>query len=67
MLRTSGRKLKDANKTPVPSVASGGHIGRIMSNISGATRPLCHSNSLTSDKVPKYGVETGTEQELGKV
>ena len=38
-----------------------------MSHISGVKRPLSHSNSLTSEKVPKYGVDTSNEHELGKV
>ena len=46
---------------------SGTHVGRAMSHISGVKRPLSHSNSLTSEKVPKYGVDTCNEHELGKV
>jgi cAMP-specific phosphodiesterase 4 len=42
-------------------------VGRTMSHISGVKRPLSHSNSITSDKVAKYGVETPREHELGKV
>ncbi|XP_077549569.1 phosphodiesterase dunce isoform X5 [Haemaphysalis longicornis] len=34
-----------------------------MSQISGIRRSLCHTNSLTT--LPKYGVETPREQELG--
>lgn len=36
-----------------------------MSHISGIKRPLCHTNSLS--KLPKYGVETPFEDELGMV
>lgn len=36
-----------------------------MSHISGVKKPLCHTNSLS--KLPKYGVETSYETELGKV
>lgn len=36
-----------------------------MSQISGVKKPLCHTNSLT--KLPKYGVETPYEDELGRV
>ena len=46
---------------------SGTHVGRAMSHISGVKRPLSHSNSLTSEKVPKYGVDSCNEHELGKV
>lgn len=38
-----------------------------MSCISGVKRPLTHTNSFTGEKLPKYGVETKHEEELGKV
>ena len=38
-----------------------------MSQITGIKKPLCHANSLLADTVPKYGVETPHEVELGKV
>ncbi|XP_076371691.1 3',5'-cyclic-AMP phosphodiesterase 4C-like isoform X3 [Tachypleus tridentatus] len=38
--------------------------GQTMSQISGVKKPLCHTNSLT--KLPKYGVETSHEDELGQ-
>jgi hypothetical protein len=38
-----------------------------MSQISGVKKPLCHTNSFTGEKVPKYGVETPYEEDLGKV
>lgn len=53
---------KPAGPSPSPS-----HVGRAMSHISGVKRPLSHSNSVTADKVAKYGVETPNEHELGKV
>ncbi|XKL62450.1 hypothetical protein PGB90_002283 [Kerria lacca] len=37
-----------------------------MSHISGVKRPLCHANSFTGEKLPKYGVETKYEEELGE-
>ncbi|CAH0381881.1 unnamed protein product [Bemisia tabaci] len=37
-----------------------------MSCISGVKRPLTHTNSFTGEKLPKYGVETKHEEELGK-
>lgn len=46
---------------------SSSHVGRTMSHISGVKRPLSHSNSVTSEKVAKYGVDTPNEHELGKV
>lgn len=36
-----------------------------MSRITGVKRPLAHTNSLT--QLPKYGVETAKEIELGRV
>ncbi len=38
-----------------------------MSHISGAKRPLSHANSFTGEKLPKHGVETRFEAELGEV
>ncbi|KAL1464241.1 hypothetical protein WDU94_003907 [Cyamophila willieti] len=47
----------------------GGPPGRAvpMSHISGVKRPLTHTNSFTGEKLPKYGVETSFEDELGKM
>lgn len=36
-----------------------------MSQISGFKRPLTHTNSFTSDRLPIYGVETPHEPALG--
>lgn len=38
---------------------------RTMSQISGFKRPLMHTNSFTSDRLPLYGVETTHEATLG--
>jgi hypothetical protein len=38
-------------------------VGQSMSQISGVKKPLSHTNSLT--KLPKYGVETPREEDLG--
>jgi cAMP-specific phosphodiesterase 4 len=38
---------------------------RTMSQISGFKRPLMHTNSFTSDRLPLYGVETPHEATLG--
>ncbi|XP_031828615.1 phosphodiesterase dunce isoform X4 [Nomia melanderi] len=38
-----------------------------MSHISGVKRPLTHTNSFTGERVPLYGVETPSEEELGKL
>lgn len=38
-----------------------------MSHIQGVKKPLLHANSFTGERLPKYGVETIHEEELGKV
>ncbi|PNF40356.1 cAMP-specific 3',5'-cyclic phosphodiesterase, isoform F [Cryptotermes secundus] len=43
------------------------HGSTTMSQISGVKKPLCHTNSFTGEKVPKYGVETPYEEDLGKM
>jgi cAMP-specific phosphodiesterase 4 len=47
------------------SIQSPQKPGQTMSQISGVKKPLSHTNSLT--KLPKYGVETPHEEELGKM
>ncbi|XP_055618827.1 cAMP-specific 3',5'-cyclic phosphodiesterase isoform X2 [Toxorhynchites rutilus septentrionalis] len=42
-------------------------MGERMSQISGFKRPLMHTNSFTSDRLPQYGVETPHEHQLGQV
>ncbi|XP_041976172.1 cAMP-specific 3',5'-cyclic phosphodiesterase, isoforms N/G isoform X2 [Aricia agestis] len=42
----------------------GGPVGT-MSQISGVKRTLTHTNSFTGERVPRYGVETPHEEELG--
>ncbi|CAG9560354.1 unnamed protein product [Danaus chrysippus] len=37
-----------------------------MSQISGVKRTLTHTNSFTGERVPRYGVETPHEEELGR-
>ncbi|KAF4518051.1 hypothetical protein B566_EDAN009001 [Ephemera danica] len=43
----------------------GGRAGGTMSHIQGVKRPLCHTNSFTGEKLPKFGVDTPHEEELG--
>ncbi|XP_069674513.1 3',5'-cyclic-AMP phosphodiesterase, isoforms N/G isoform X2 [Periplaneta americana] len=43
------------------------HGSTTMSQISGVKKPLCHTNSFTGEKLPKYGVETPYEEDLGKM
>lgn len=38
-----------------------------MSHISGVKRALSHANSFTGERLPKYGVDTLKEDELGQV
>jgi hypothetical protein len=38
-----------------------------MSHISGVKRALTHTNSFAGERLPKYGVETLKEEELGHV
>jgi len=75
-LKGSGRKTKEAAvKSGAAAAAAAAAaastsstlVGRTMSHISGVKRPLSHSNSLSSEKVPKYGVDTPNEQEFGKL
>jgi len=48
-----------------PSAAQRARSPRTMSQISGFKRPLMHTNSFTSDRLPIYGVETPHEATLG--
>lgn len=41
--------------------------GNTMSQISGVKKPLTHTNSFTGQQLPKYGVETPFEEDLGKL
>lgn len=53
---------------PAPSSSSNAsrtRSPRTMSQISGFKRPLMHTNSFTSDRLPLYGVETPHEATLG--
>ncbi|PSN33873.1 cAMP-specific 3' [Blattella germanica] len=43
------------------------HGSTPMSHISGLKKPLHHTNSFTGEKLPKYGVETPFEDDLGKM
>lgn len=57
--------VKTVTKSKKKSADKNG--GTPMSQISGVKRPLCHANSFTGEKLPKYGVETRYEEELGQV
>lgn len=64
---TSASLSAKSGAPPSASSSSPSHVGRTMSHISGIKRPLSHSNSVTAEKVAKYGVDTPNEHELGKV
>lgn len=50
------------------ATAAIGAAGRVsMSQIQGVKIPLMHANSFTGERLPKYGVETSHEEELGKI
>lgn len=50
------------------ATAAIGAAGRVsMSQIQGVRKPLLHANSFTGERLPKYGIETSHEEELGKV
>ncbi|KAK7070350.1 hypothetical protein SK128_004347 [Halocaridina rubra] len=50
------------------SVTSGiSHREATMSHIQGVKKPLLHANSFSGDKLPKYGIDTLQEEELGKI
>jgi cAMP-specific phosphodiesterase 4 len=53
------------NQQPPPSSSQKTRSPRTMSQISGFKRPLMHTNSFTSDRLPLYGCETPHEATLG--
>ncbi|XP_070506226.1 3',5'-cyclic-AMP phosphodiesterase-like isoform X2 [Chironomus tepperi] len=55
----------DNQPAPPSSNAQRTRSPRTMSQISGFKRPLMHTNSFTSDRLPLYGVETPHEATLG--
>ena len=62
------KKRPGTTTTAAAAAATGTNSGTpSMSHISGVKRPLCHANSFTGEKLPKYGVETRSEADLGEV
>lgn len=55
----------DNQPASASSTAQKARSPRTMSQISGFKRPLMHTNSFTSDRLPLYGVETPHEATLG--
>ncbi|XP_066961753.1 3',5'-cyclic-AMP phosphodiesterase isoform X6 [Macrobrachium rosenbergii] len=61
-----------ASVTATPAGGSGGggvpsHREVSMSKIQGVRKPLLHANSFSGDRLPKYGIDTVHEEELGKL
>nr|XP_053631266.1 cAMP-specific 3',5'-cyclic phosphodiesterase-like [Cherax quadricarinatus] len=56
---------------PIPTTTSAitttSHKEVSMSHIQGVKKPLLHANSFTGERLPKYGVDTHHEEELGKI
>ncbi|XP_042883288.1 cAMP-specific 3',5'-cyclic phosphodiesterase 4C-like isoform X1 [Penaeus japonicus] len=52
----------------ISSVATTAGIKDVsMSQIQGVKKPLLHANSFSGERLPKYGVDTRQEEELGKI
>ena len=65
-LDTLKEEDEETEETIVPQLPkSKGKAGQAMSRISGIKKTVCHSNSFSV--LPKYGVETHREEELGRV
>lgn len=60
-------RIEDAEPRPSKKKERPRHGPASMSHISGVKRQLCHTNSFTGEKLPKHGVETPFEEELGVV
>ncbi|XP_071518594.1 3',5'-cyclic-AMP phosphodiesterase 4C isoform X5 [Panulirus ornatus] len=67
----TGSQAPQSVLAAVPSTTSTitttGHKEVSMSHIQGVKKPLLHANSFTGERLPKYGVETIHEEELGKI
>ncbi|GLG93825.1 Calcium/calmodulin-dependent 3',5'-cyclic nucleotide phosphodiesterase 1 [Gryllus bimaculatus] len=59
-------RVEDAEPRAAKKKERRPHGPGTMSQISGVKRPLCHTNSFTGEKLPKHGVETAFEDELGR-
>lgn len=63
VLKEEDEETEEVAIAPLPR--SKGRAGQAMSRISGIKKTVCHSNSFSV--LPKYGVETQREEELGGV
>lgn len=57
--------VSSASQAPTAAVSAASRVS--MSQIQGVKKPLLHANSFTGERLPKYGIETCHEDELGKV
>ncbi|GFY14268.1 hypothetical protein TNCV_3614571 [Trichonephila clavipes] len=62
-LKEEDEETEDVPVAPLPK--SKGRAGQAMSRISGIKKTVCHSNSFSV--LPKYGIETPREEELGSL
>ncbi|KAF8785459.1 cAMP-specific 3' like protein [Argiope bruennichi] len=62
-LKEEDEETEEVTVAPLPK--SKGRAGQAMSRISGIKKTVCHSNSFTV--LPKYGIETPREEELGEL
>ncbi|GFQ91880.1 hypothetical protein TNCT_555961 [Trichonephila clavata] len=62
-LKEEDEETEDVPVAPLPK--SKGRAGQAMSRISGIKKTVCHSNSFSV--LPKYGIETPREDELGSL
>lgn len=53
--------------SPAAGVSGSVHKDVSMSHIQGVKKALLHTNSFSGERLPKYGVDTTHEEELGKV
>ncbi|XP_045116761.1 cAMP-specific 3',5'-cyclic phosphodiesterase-like isoform X5 [Portunus trituberculatus] len=62
------QSIASASSTAQGTAAITAATNRVsMSQIQGVKKPLLHANSFTGERLPKYGVETCQEDELGKI
>ncbi|XP_042234464.1 cAMP-specific 3',5'-cyclic phosphodiesterase 4C-like isoform X2 [Homarus americanus] len=63
----ASQAMMSAIPTTTATITTTGHKEVSMSHIQGVKKPFVHANSFTGEKLPKYGVDTHHEEELGKI
>ncbi|XP_042234466.1 cAMP-specific 3',5'-cyclic phosphodiesterase 4C-like isoform X4 [Homarus americanus] len=63
----ASQAMMSAIPTTTATITTTGHKEVSMSHIQGVKKPFVHANSFTGEKLPKYGVDTHHEEELGKL